>query len=159
MLRTSDPQKHYKSRWFLTFLHLLHDRSWDRFRTNSGSILDPKIRLHRPQEGAKIDQKNDREVCWIWDRFLTIFGPILSIFDFFDVFGGFGGQGAFQKRRLFPGAEQRPFFLVYFLTLLFLVSNYSDGTVSETIDFRKKAALKTTKNPKLPPKNYKKCQL
>ena len=67
-----------KNNGFLTFLHLLHDRSWDRFWTNFGSILDPKIWLNRPQEGSKINQKNDREICWIWDRFFDDFGSILA---------------------------------------------------------------------------------
>ena len=63
---------------FKTFLHLLHDRSWDRFWTNFGSILDPKIWLNRPQEGSKINQKSDREICWIWDRFFDDFWSILA---------------------------------------------------------------------------------
>ena len=35
--------------------------SWDRFWTNFGSILAPKIRGNRPQEGSKVDQKSDRK--------------------------------------------------------------------------------------------------
>ena len=37
------PQKHRPCRWIRGYLHLLHDRSWDRSWTDFGSILEPKI--------------------------------------------------------------------------------------------------------------------
>ena len=66
---------------------LCHDRSWDRFWTNFGSILAPKIRPNRPQEDSKVDQKSDRKTCWVWDRFWN---------DFFLFFGQNGGT--FSRR-------------------------------------------------------------
>ena len=58
--------------------NLLHDRSWDRFWTNFGSILAPKTRPNRSQEGSKVDQKTDRKTCWVWDRFLNDFWSFLG---------------------------------------------------------------------------------
>ena len=55
--------------------------------TDSGSILAPKIRPNRPQEGSKVDQKSDRKTCWVWDRFWN---------DFWSFFGQNGGT--FSRR-------------------------------------------------------------
>ena len=62
-------------KWFLNFLH---DRSWERFWINFGSILALKIRPNRPQEVFKVDQKSDRKTCWVWDRFLNDFWSFLG---------------------------------------------------------------------------------
>ena len=50
----------------------------------------PKIRPNRPQEGSKVDQKSDRKICWVWDRFLD---------DFWSVFGPPGGTDSRRSRR------------------------------------------------------------
>ena len=71
-------QKLIKTNWFLWFLNFLHDRSWDRFWINFGSILPPKIRPNRSQERSKVDQKSDRKTCWVWDRFLNDFWSFLG---------------------------------------------------------------------------------
>ena len=38
----------------------------------------PKIRPNRPQEGSKVDQKSDRKICWVWERFLNDFWSFLG---------------------------------------------------------------------------------
>ena len=48
-----DPQKHSPCRWIWGYLHMLHDRSWNRSWTDFNSILDPKIAPKSVPRGSR----------------------------------------------------------------------------------------------------------
>ena len=76
--------------WFLgglrTFIFWFSPRRKHNFhifvKVFVGIVFDsqnpPKIRPNRPQEGSKVDQKSDPEICWVWHRILDDFWSVLG---------------------------------------------------------------------------------